>query len=181
MAINPVSNQNVNTPRDTSARTAVSSSGNTYAAYDKAAVFERSEYMQSGKLYTKNSTTMDDSKYSSLSNLVKNFFSTQSAKAGNLKELFQNLQVDASVRLQAQQDISEDGYWGVEQTSQRIIDLAIRLSGGDPEKLAELKQAVEKGYSAAERAWGGALPGICQKTKDATLKGLDDWAAGQVQ
>ena len=40
---------------------------------------------------------------------------------------------------QAQELISEDGYWGVEKTSDRIVNFAISLAGGDPEKLKEIK------------------------------------------
>jgi len=65
---------------------------------------------------------------------------------------------------------------GVKQTSERAIEFAKALSGGDPSKAALLKDAIEKGYKAAEKAWGGELPEICKQTQEATLKGLDDWA-----
>ena len=35
-----------------------------------------------------------------------------------------NFTVDAQTKAEAQQAISEDGYWGVKQTSQRIFDMA---------------------------------------------------------
>lgn len=34
-----------------------------------------------------------------------------------------NFTVDEETQKQAQADIAEDGYWGVEQTSDRILDL----------------------------------------------------------
>ena len=37
--------------------------------------------------------------------------------------------VTETAKLQAQEDISENGYWGVEQTSERILDFAKALSG----------------------------------------------------
>ena len=37
-----------------------------------------------------------------------------------------------------QKDIAEDGYWGVEKTSDRILDFAKALSGGDKDKADEL-------------------------------------------
>ena len=40
--------------------------------------------------------------------------------------------MDEKTRLQAQKDIAEDGYWGVEQTSERLVSFAKALSGGDP-------------------------------------------------
>ena len=38
-----------------------------------------------------------------------------------------NYSVDAKTKADAQAAISEDGYWGVSQTSQRIFDLPKRL------------------------------------------------------
>ena len=42
-----------------------------------------------------------------------------------------NFTVDAATKAQAQADIAEDGYWGVNQTSDRIVDFAKALCGGD--------------------------------------------------
>ena len=50
-----------------------------------------------------------------------------------------NFTVDAKTKAQAQADIADDGYWGVNQTSDRILDFAKALSGGDPEKMEEMK------------------------------------------
>ena len=43
-----------------------------------------------------------------------------------------NFTVDPATKAQAQADIAEDGYWGVNQTSDRIIQFANALTGGDP-------------------------------------------------
>lgn len=88
-----------------------------------------------------------------------------------------NFTVDAATRAQAQADIAEDGYWGVEQTSSRILDFAKALTGGDPDKIEEMREAFEKGFKQATEAWGDKLPDISQKTYDATMKKFDDWAA----
>ena len=87
-----------------------------------------------------------------------------------------NFQVDDETRAAAQQSISEDGYWGVTQTSERFIKYAKALTGGDPAKAEEMREAFKKGYEEAEKAWGGALPELSQKTYDATMKLFDDWA-----
>ncbi|MFI3250583.1 MAG: hypothetical protein R3Y07_06445 [Eubacteriales bacterium] len=71
--------------------------------------------------------------------------------------------------------ISEDGYWGVTQTSERMFEMAMSLSGGDPEVMAEMRECFEKGYEAAEKAWGGELPQISQDTRTATLDLFDKW------
>ena len=43
--------------------------------------------------------------------------------------------VTEAAKKQAQEDISEDGYWGVKQTSQRLFDFASALAGDDVEKM----------------------------------------------
>ena len=88
-----------------------------------------------------------------------------------------NFTVDAATKAQAQADIAEDGYWGVNQTSDRIVDFAKALTGGDPSKIEEMREAFEKGFKLAEKKWGGELPEISQKTYEATMKKFDDWAA----
>ena len=79
---------------------------------------------------------------------------------------------------EAQELISEDGYWGVEQTSDRIVEMAVSLGGNDPEKLAEIKAGIEKGFKMAAEALGGSLPDISIDTFDAAMEKLDKWAEG---
>ena len=88
-----------------------------------------------------------------------------------------NYSVDANTKAEAQAAISEDGYWGVSKTSQRIFDFAHALAGDDPEKMKEMQAAVEKGFKQAEEAWGGSLPSICGDTHAAIGKLFDDFYA----
>ncbi len=81
--------------------------------------------------------------------------------------------VDAATKAQAQADIAEDGYWGVEATSSRIVDFAVALCGDDKDKLEEMKAAFEKGFKQAEKTWGGELPDICQRTYDKVFEKFD--------
>ncbi len=78
-----------------------------------------------------------------------------------------NFTVDAQTKAEAQQAISEDGYWGVKQTSQRIFDFAYALAGDDPAKMKEMQAAVEKGFEQATKSWGGKLPSITDETHSA--------------
>ncbi len=80
------------------------------------------------------------------------------------------IEVDAETRAKAQADIAEDGYWGVNATSDRIVDFAQALTGGDPSKLNDMMEAFKKGYEQAEKTWGGKLPEISQKTYDAVIE-----------
>ena len=88
-----------------------------------------------------------------------------------------NFTVDRATALQAQKDIADDGYWGVEQTSDRILSFAEALSGGDPEKMEKMRAAFIKGYKQATGAWGRDLPDISSKTYDAVMKKFDDYAS----
>lgn len=89
-----------------------------------------------------------------------------------------NIEVDAKTAAQAKKDIAEDGYWGVEQTSDRIVSFAKALSGGDPDKADEMISAFIKGFEDATKTWGGKLPDICQRTYDATIEKLNKWKSG---
>ena len=50
--------------------------------------------------------------------------------------------VDAATKAQAQKDISEDGYYGVKQTSERLFDFASALAGDDVEKMKKMQTAI---------------------------------------
>lgn len=89
-----------------------------------------------------------------------------------------NFTVDAETAAQAQADIADDGYWGVNQTSDRLVDFAKALTGGDSSKIESMRSAIKKGFDEAKKLWGGELPEISQKTYDATMKKLDEWAKG---
>lgn len=87
-----------------------------------------------------------------------------------------NFTVSADVKAQAQKDIADDGYWGVNQTSDRIVDFAKALVGDDPEKAEKMRAAFEKGFKAATKSWGSKLPDISQRTYDAVMDKFDEWA-----
>jgi hypothetical protein len=86
-----------------------------------------------------------------------------------------NFKADAQTIAQAKEDVSEDGYWGVKQTSERILDFAKALSGGDSSKIDTLTDAIKKGFKQAEKLWGGELPEISGQTYDAVMQGIEEW------
>ena len=122
-----------------------------------------------------------DSRISQLRGIVEQMMSKQGAAIGKADDMWSflaggNFTVSADVKAQAQADIAEDGYWGVNQTSDRILDFAKALTGGDSSKVEDIRTAIEKGFSEAAKLWGDELPEISQKTHDAVMKGLDEWA-----
>jgi hypothetical protein len=76
----------------------------------------------------------------------------------------------------AQKLIAKDGYFGVDQTSDRIVNFAIAIAGSDPSRLDAIKEGVDKGFQEALQAFGGSLPDISYDTYDAVMNKLDTWA-----
>lgn len=98
-----------------------------------------------------------------------------------LSELLSRITVDPATRAKAAESVSEKGYWGVEQTSARILDFAKAISGGDPSKIETLKKAFERGFGDAAKKFGN-LPDISHKTYEAVMKGFDEWEnSGKVE
>lgn len=77
---------------------------------------------------------------------------------------------------QAKVDVAEGGYWSAEETSNRLIDFAKALSGGDPEKASLLKDAFVKAFEEIEEMFGGELPQLSYDTYDLTIEKFNDWA-----
>ena len=122
-----------------------------------------------------------EARTSQLRSLVEKLMLGQGNAIGTADDIWSflrtgNFTVDAATKAQAQADIAEDGYWGVKQTSDRIIDFAKALCGGDPDKIEEMKAAFEKGFKQAEKTWGGELPDISKRTYEAVMEKFDTWA-----
>jgi hypothetical protein len=81
----------------------------------------------------------------------------------------------------AETAISEDGEWGVKAVSDRIVQFAIAISGGDKTKYQELKDSIDEGFRQATKALGGELPGISQETYKEIMRKLDAWKNGESQ
>lgn len=77
---------------------------------------------------------------------------------------------------EAQDLVADDGYFGVDKTSQRIFDLAVGIAGGDPARIDAVRAGIEKGFQEAFKAMGDWLPDISYETYDAVMQKLDDWA-----
>ncbi len=122
--------------------------------------------------------TANDARVAQLENIVSKLIAGQGDAYGKAKNMWQflasgNFTVDAATKAQAQADIAEDGYWGVNATSDRIVDFAVALAGEDPDKLEEMRSAFLQGFNKAKETWGGELPEISQRTYDAVMEKFD--------
>jgi len=143
------------------------------------------KYVQNTELVNKMKAAAE-SHTQQLQNIVEQLMTKQSQTYGAATDMWKFLasgkfEVDEATKLQAQQDISEDGYWGVKQTSNRILDFATALTGGDPSKIEDMRKAFEKGYKQAEKTWGSELPDISKQTYDAVMAGFDKMAEDAAQ
>lgn len=153
--------------------------------YESTADTDKAE--SSKKTYTANATLINklkadaEARTQQLQNIVQQLMTKQGQTYNTANDIWKFLasgeyEVDAATKAQAQADVAEDGYWGVEQTSDRIIDFATALTGGDPDKIEDMREAFKKGYEQAEKTWGGQLPEISQKTYDAVMEKFDKLA-----
>lgn len=111
---------------------------------------------------------------------IVDLFNGKAEPGKGLKSIYENMKVDQATIDQAKKDISEDGYWGVKQTSDRLVDMAIALSGNDTSKADLLMNAIKKGYEQAAGAWGDNLPDISKQTLDATMEKMEQWKNGTI-
>ena len=157
---------------------------------DTGVVYEKSSDQTSGTVTKKtdyalvNKLKADaEERTSQLRSLVEKMMTKQGVAIGTADSMWSFLAkgdftVDEATRAQAQADIADDGYWGVDQTSDRILDFAKALSGNDPEKADLLLDAFKKGVKEATQSWGQDLPDISQRTYDAVVEKFNKWKNG---
>ena len=167
--------------------TTTSTTASEGVVYEKSAEkAETKDAVSSTKKYQKNPALVAqlkadaDARTQQFRSLVEQLITKQGQTIGKADDIYSflregNFTVDPATRAQAQADIAEDGYWGVEQTSSRIFDFAMALSGGTEEGMDEMLAAFKKGFDMATETWGGKLPDISQRTYDAVLKKFEDY------
>lgn len=74
---------------------------------------------------------------------------------------------------EASELVSEDGFFGVNQTSQRVADFVLGFSGDNLDILEKGREGIVKGFEDAQKMWGGELPEISHQTQARTLELID--------
>ncbi|MBQ6006737.1 MAG: hypothetical protein IJL14_10900 [Selenomonadaceae bacterium] len=74
--------------------------------------------------------------------------------------------------------IAPGGAWSVDAVSTRVFDLATAIAGDDPEKLAQMRAAVEEGFKQAGMVWKDStgqskLPEISTQTYNEIMSRFD--------
>lgn len=121
-------------------------------------------------------TGASEDKYGIFRDLVTNLLKEQGIETTiTLGE--EQIDINSLTAEDAKELVAEDGYFGVDQTSERIFQFAMGVSGGDPSRIDAIKEGVEKGFQQALNAFGGELPEISYQTFDAVMEKLDKWVA----
>lgn len=119
-----------------------------------------------------------DHNYQQLRELVRQLLERQGHAMQDLKINHDMLiKIDETARAEAQAMIGEGGPLSAEAVSDRIVDFAIALSGGDKSKAEELRSAIDQGFKEAARILGGDLPEISVQTQTMIHEKLDAWLA----
>jgi len=74
---------------------------------------------------------------------------------------------------EASELVSEDGFFGVTQTSERIAQFVISGANADETLLKEGRKGILQGFKEAEALWGGKLPDIAYETIDKAVAMID--------
>lgn len=173
-----------------SAAAAKTNTAKTDASSAEGVIYDKSSSTTTGTDYKTNNAALiqklkqdSEDRINQLKDIVSQMMTKQGTAIGKADDIWSFLAsgdftIDEAAKKKAQEEISEDGYWGVKQTSDRILDFAKALSGNDPEKADLLIDAFKKGFEDATKSWGKDLPDISQRTYDAVLEKFDKWKNG---
>ncbi len=151
-----------------------------------AAEYEKSENTEQKQPVKYDAVTIEkmkaeaEMKTAQLRSIVEKMMLKQGQQFTTLQDAFDmikegTIEVDDEVAVEAAKEVAEDGYWGVEQTSDRLFSFAKALAGNNPNQADAMLEALQRGFDEATKSWGGELPELCKKTLEATQKKLTEW------
>ena len=174
-----------------SAAAAKTNTAKTDASSAEGVIYDKSSSTTTGTDYKTNNAALiqklkqdSEDRINQLKDIVSQMMTKQGTAIGKADDIWSFLAsgdftIDEAAKKKAQDEISEDGYWGVKQTSDRILDFAKALSGNDSSKADLLLDAFKKGFEEATKTWGKDLPDISKQTYDAVVEKFDKWKNGE--
>lgn len=69
--------------------------------------------------------------------------------------------------------VSEEGLFGITQTSERIANFVLNGAGDNEDLLRAGRAGILQGFNEAEQIWGGKLPDISYKTIEKAVEMID--------
>lgn len=126
------------------------------------------QYSQSVESYSSNNLEAQSAPFDM--NKVKDILSSIDFKAiGYTGKSIADMNPDEAKAL-----VSEDGFFGVAQTSNRLADFVLSGGGDNVDKLKAGREGIVRGFNEAEKVWGGKLPDISYETLDKALAKIDE-------
>ena len=174
-----------------SAAAAKTNTAKTDASSAEGVIYDKSSSTTTGTDYKTNNAALiqklkqdSEERINQLKDIVSQMMTKQGTAIGKADDIWSFIEsgdftIDEAAKKKAQEEISEDGYWGVKQTSDRILDFAKALSGNDSSKADLLLDAFKKGFEEATKTWGKDLPDISKQTYDAVVEKFDKWKNGE--
>ena len=125
-------------------------------------------------------TQSNASAHNALSNIVNNtevydFLSGKESENGfSLKSIgYDGKPITELSSAEAKELVSDEGFFGVIETSSRVSSFVIDMAGNNLEGLQEARKGIVQGFEQAEQMWGGELPEISYETQAKTLEIVD--------
>lgn len=127
-----------------------------------------------------------ETKYADLINTVRSMLEKQGLTYKDVQKALAKgkelvVTIDEDTRVKAREAVGENGFFGVKETANRIIDFARNISGDNTAKYRQLVNAIKQGFDAAKEVMGGKLPEISEQTYQAVMDGLENWKNGELK
>ena len=130
----------------------------------------KEQISQNSIAFTFNSTNIQVGIFKDKDIIQENYDDFQSF----LKEIgYEGGSISELSKEQAAELVSEDGIFGIKQTSERISNFVINGANGDENLLRAGREGMLLGFKQAEEMWGGELPEISQETMRVSTQIVD--------
>jgi hypothetical protein len=121
-----------------------------------------------------------DKSHERVKQLIIAMFKRQGLEVPDLNDVkiadLKNIKIDKTAQKEAEAMIADGGEFSALNVSNRIVEFAKVVAGGDRSKVEQLKAAVEDAYNEVKREFGDEeLPAITQVTYQMIMAKLDAW------
>lgn len=122
------------------------------------------------------SNTLTQASLSSKQQDVLDYLSGKETQSGmSLKDIgYEGKPITELTQDEASSLISENGFFGVTQTSDRVSNFVFSFTGDDVDLLQKGRDGIVQGFEEAKKLFGGELPEISYKTQERTLALIDE-------
>jgi hypothetical protein len=133
-------------------------------------------------LYAMNSSTIAEDNTLTQAGLTTNqqnvldFLSGKETTNGmSLKNIgYEGKPITELTQNEAEELVSDEGFFGVTQTSNRVSDFVFSFAGEDLDLLQKGRDGIVQGFEEAKKMFGEELPEISYKTQERTLALIDE-------